>query len=115
MNFRRTVYRALAAFTIAWIITISFSSLKEKEMFHTKGHLHVIGHVVAFAIVSALLYLSLPTWAPRLCAVILAILLGVCTEGGEHIVFNTPIEFTDILVDCFGTVVGILCANLAKF
>jgi hypothetical protein len=72
----------------------------------TTGAVHIATHFTAFAVLGLLLMLSLETRRVRLLAVLLAIALGYSSELYEHLAFQSPMEYGDVLVDALGVLAG---------
>ena len=83
---------------------------KGKYLLHTTGRFHSRGHLLAFLVVS---FVVARVWHSRNAKVLLffgAILFGLATEFGEHLLYHSPMEWKDVLVDTLGVCCGTLLA-----
>jgi hypothetical protein len=72
----------------------------------TTGVEHIATHLGIFAVLGFLLMLSYNTTSARMLAVLAGIVLGLGTEYYEHLVFQSSMEYADVLVDGFGVLAG---------
>jgi hypothetical protein len=72
----------------------------------TTGALHIATHFGVFAVLGFLLMLSFDTQPVRLLVVLSGIALGFTTELYDHLVFQSPMAFGDVLVDALGVLAG---------
>ena len=101
--------RAILLGWVAVVVGLCISPLDVKILFHTKGHLHEIGHVCVFCLTGLLLAWNSSSksqfwllWVPA------AIGLGALTELIERRMYGAHLEWSDILLDTLGVLLAAL-------
>jgi VanZ family protein len=82
----------------------------DKQLLHTEGRFHLLGHFLAFAAIGFLLALSVGSAWKRLLVLAIGAGLGYSIEFAQHYVFHFRIELHDVLMDILGISVGIIFA-----
>ncbi len=100
----------LRLLTLVWASCIMTGAIvrgyRLGENLHTTGIRHIVVHFGVFAVLGLLLMLSFDTRPARLLAVLSGIALGLGTELYEHLAFQSPMEFGDVIVDALGVLAG---------
>jgi len=104
----------LAALVVAGVTAVSFLPSWDKSKLHTHGKYHYWGHMVVFAAVAFLAVRTARTWWERLGMFGLSLLFGFGLEAGERVVFQSRMEWKDVLVDAFGVIGGTVVALIAE-
>ena len=97
--------RSVALLALATLVLFSFMP-GAKRCFHTRGPYHSVGHFIAFFVTAFLLCLGFRPRSSRLTWTCILLATAVLIETGQHFVFYTPLEFSDVIWDCFGALVG---------
>lgn len=113
-NQQRTIFLALACVVVPAIAILSFLPNSSKQIFHTRGRFHSWGHLLAFSVIAYLVARSARSLRGRILFFIASVIFGVGIEVGEHLVFKSPLEWKDVLVDAAGVIGGTLIAIIAS-
>ena len=101
---------AFAGFWILLIAVLSFLPQQFKQDLHTRGHLHVWGHLLAFCSATLLLVRATRDRRFRIVLLLMVLALGGCLEFAQHLVYSSPIEWSDVVIDTLGSALGLLFA-----
>ena len=101
---------AFASAVIAAVASVSFLPSDDKHRLHTSGRYHSWGHLLAFSAIAFGVAKTTRSSRARFLFFIGSMLLGFALEYGEHAVYQNPLEWKDVLVDCMGVVCGTLLA-----
>ena len=101
---------ALPVFLVTAVALISFMPGKGKYLLHTTGRFHSWGHLIAFVIVSFVAARISHSRRAKVLLFFSAIFFGLATEFGEHLLYRSPMEWKDVLVDTLGVCCGTLLA-----
>ena len=93
---------------LAALGVLSFAGEHTKQVLHTEGRFHLVGHVFAFAMIELLFVTGVRSLRSRLMWTGAFVLLGCVIEVGQHLVFQQPTEYIDIGADSLGVVFGLL-------
>jgi hypothetical protein len=100
----------LRLLTLVWAACIMTGAIirgyRVGARLQTTGLIHIVVHFGVFAVLGLLLMLSFDNQYVRVLAVVSGVTLGFGTELYEHLVFHSPMEFGDVLVDALGVLVG---------
>jgi len=100
----------LRLLTLVWAICIMTGAMvrgyRLGSGLQTTGAAHIATHFGVFAVLGLLLTLSFDAQPVWLLAVLAGIALGFTTELYEHLAFQSPMEFGDVLVDALGVLAG---------
>jgi len=92
------------------VAAVSFLPSGDKQLLHTEGRFHLLGHLLAFAATGFLLALSMgPAWR-RLGVLTIGSGLGASIEYAQHRIYGFRLELLDVLVDIVGVAIGVLLA-----
>ena len=112
---KRTLIRAAALlWTVLIILGAVFRGRTLGKHLQTSGVAHLATHLVVFAILGALLFLSYKRPAFRGYAVSFGLVLGLWTEAYEHLAFGSQMEYADVLSDAAGVLLGAGLALLVQ-
>lgn len=95
-----------AALVVGAIGVLSFLSPRTKVLLHTKGRLHSWGHLFAFGIAAFALLSTSRSRQTRILLLFATLMFGLLIEVGQHVVYRTPLEISDMLVDALGVLLG---------
>lgn len=109
-NRERTVFAALTCTAVLAVATLSFLPKADKAALHTRGRFHSVGHFALFGIVAYVAGRAARSWQGRFLLFLGVIVLGFGIELGEHLVYGTLLEWSDVLLDAVGVVGGTLVA-----
>jgi len=109
----RRVFLVLACVAVPTVAFISFLPIGDKRLLHTTGKYHSWGHFVAFSFVAFIAGKTSRTTRGRVFLFLASMLFGLGIEVAEHLVFGSPLEWMDVLVDAAGVVGGTLLAILS--
>ncbi|HEX4165230.1 MAG TPA: hypothetical protein VHZ55_07135 [Bryobacteraceae bacterium] len=88
------------------IVLISVAPIEVKDLFHTRGHLHDLGHFAAF-FATAILFCWKYRGIRRTIAVCSGLfLLAIASEALEVAIYHHQFEWTDVAVDSAGVIGG---------
>jgi hypothetical protein len=107
---RRNLSIALAAVVVAAVSFVSFLPTADKRVLHSEGRLHYWGHLVVFSVVGYVASRTARSPWGHIVVFLSAVIFGLGIEIGEHLVFRSPLEWKDVLVDAFGVIAGTLLA-----
>ena len=93
---------------VAALCVLSFAGERAKQVLHTAGKFHLVGHLFAFAMIELLFVTGVRSLRSRWMWTLAFILLGCAIEVGQHLVFQQPTEYIDIGADCLGVLLGLL-------
>ncbi len=91
---------------------VSFLPPADKLILHSHGRFHYWGHLAVFAVAGFLAVQTTRSLRARTAAFTACILFGLILEVGEHLVFHSPMEWKDVLVDAVGVCAGTLLARI---
>ena len=91
-------------------LALAFLPGNHRHWIHTEGTPHAIVHVLIFTTISFLFCRASRTPAQRVVAVAAAVALALATEYGEHLIYNSLLEYPDMVLDGIGTVLGAVIA-----
>ena len=109
---RKLVFGTALAMMVALIVFVSFLPVGDKHVLHTRGRFHPLGHVLAFAAIGFVGAMTPKTFRYRLLSFLVLILFALGIEIGEHLIFQIPMEWSDVLLDFLGVFSGLLLALL---
>jgi hypothetical protein len=109
---KRALSVAFASVVVFAVAVVSFLPGRDKHRLHTSGRFHSLGHLLVFSVVGFVLARTTHSRRTRIILFIGALMLGLAIEWGEHLVFKSPLEWKDVLVDGFGVVCGTLLAAI---
>jgi VanZ family protein len=95
--------------TFAWIAVlggVSFLPYHYKHELHTQGRFHSLGHFFAFSVTAALLTSNTRWLRDRLILLILAVGFAYAIEIGQHLLYHSKLERSDMVVDTVGILLG---------
>lgn len=101
---------------ILWLVVLlclSLSPFEVKVHLHSMGRYHGPFHVAAFFVTTVLLAWSAQTLALRAMLSLLVLAIALGTELLEQWRFHNPYEWSDVLVDCGGILLGFVLLSLA--
>jgi len=101
------MYRFVLILWLVFLVTLSMLPLGIKNQIGTTGHLHNIGHVLAFTITGMLLTWKAESSFLRLMLACVALLIGFGLELLEHAVYKDLFEWSDVLLDAIGTLIAL--------
>ena len=110
----RLISVVFASAVVAAVAFVSFLPGGDKHRLHTSGRFHSWGHFLAFAGISFGLARTTRSFGGRTVFFIVSLVLGFAIEYGEHVVYQNPLEWKDVLVDGLGVVCGALLAIVAQ-
>jgi hypothetical protein len=111
---QRNVFLIFAGIMAPAIAILSFLPSSDKRILHTHGKYHSWGHLLAFSIVAFLLARMASSLRQRMLLFAGSLIFGLGIEVGEHLVFRSPLEWKDVLVDAMGVVGGMLIGVLSS-
>ena len=100
----------LACMAILALLILSFLPRRDKQLLHTEGKWHSLGHLVALGAIAYVVARIARTARGRWLLFLASLSLGIAIEVGEHLVFRNQLEWKDILIDAAGVVLGTLIA-----
>ena len=89
---------------------LSFLPETAKESLHTRGHLHRLAHLLVFCSAAWLLMRATRRRGLRIVTFVTALALGYLVEMGQHLIYSSNVEWSDIWIDTLGSCVGLLLA-----
>jgi len=98
-------------FASLWAMAIILATLMRGaevgKYLRTSGWLHLAVHLFVFCVLGILVQFSFrrPSW--WMIAVFSCLLLGFWSEGYEHLVFGSSMEYMDVMVDTVGVILGV--------
>jgi hypothetical protein len=95
---------------VAAVAVLSFLPGEDKHALHTRGRFHSWGHLLAFATVAFLVAGTTRSMRGRIFFFVFALIFGFGIEIGEHLLFQGPLEWKDVLVDALGVICGTVAA-----
>lgn len=101
---------AVASLWVLLIAVLSFLPQQFKQDLHTRGHLHVWGHLLAFCSAALLLVRATRDGRFRIVLLLMVLALGFFLEFGQHVVYSAPMEWSDVVIDTLGSSLGLLFA-----
>jgi uncharacterized membrane protein len=104
----RSAAIALGCIWMIMLVVLSFLPNHDKLLLHTTGHYHRFGHVLAFVTVTLLLASSVASLRARFALAAVLVCFGYLLEYCEHIIYNNPLEHSDVLIDALGVVFGLI-------
>jgi hypothetical protein len=110
----RLISVVFASAVVAAVALVSFLPGDDKHRLHTSGRFHSWGHFLAFAGVAFGLARTTRSFAGRALLFACSLILGFAIEWGEHFVYQSPLEWKDVLVDGLGVVCGTLLATVTQ-
>jgi hypothetical protein len=113
-NHRKLVFGTTLAAMVALIAFVSFLPVGDKHVLHTRGRFHPLGHLLAFAMIGFVGTMTPKTLRNRLLFFLGLMLFALGIELGEHLIFQIPMEWSDVLLDCLGVFSGLLLALLSR-
>ncbi|AEU36798.1 hypothetical protein AciX8_2483 [Granulicella mallensis MP5ACTX8] len=99
---------------VALIAVVSFLPEGDKHALHTTGRFHPLGHLLAFAAIGFVGVMTPKTSRNRLLFFLGLVLFALGIESGEHLIFQMPMEWSDVLLDWLGVFSGLLLAFLSR-
>lgn len=111
---RKLVFGAALAAMVALIAFVSFLPMGDKHVLHTRGRFHPLGHFLAFATIGFVGTMTPKTSRNRLLFFLGLVLFALGIESGEHLIFEMPMEWSDVLLDWLGVFSGLLLAFLSR-
>ena len=101
----------------AWVLCIvafSIAPIPFKDLFHTRGHWHYVGHFAVF-FSSAILFCWRSRGAARKGLACLGLfILALVVEALEHLIYRNGFEWQDVAVDTAAIVAGLLVIAIAE-
>lgn len=73
----------------------------------TSGWVHLGLHLFAFCVLGVLGQFSFRKPSRWMIALFFCLLLGFWSEGYEHLVFGSAMEYSDVMVDTAGVILGV--------
>jgi hypothetical protein len=113
-NRERAISVVFASAVVAAVMLVSFLPGGDKHRLHTSGRFHSWGHFLAFVGVALGLARTTRSFAGRALLFAGSLMLGFAIEWGEHFVYQSPLEWKDVLVDGLGVVCGTLLAIVTQ-
>lgn len=100
---------------LAWlvcVVVVSFLPDSVKSALHTKGPLHSLDHLFAFAVGGAALLRATPQRKGQIGLLFFGLATAYCLEVAQHLVYHADIELMDMLMDTLGVGLGALAIVL---
>jgi hypothetical protein len=113
LSARRSIFTALTCLVVAAVAVLSFLPGEDKHVLHTRGRFHSWGHLLAFATVAFFMAGTTRTMRGRVLFFIVALVFGFGIEIGEHFLFQSALEWKDVLVDALGVICGTVAAMVS--
>jgi hypothetical protein len=110
---RKLVFGTALAAMVALIAFVSFLPVGDKHVLHTRGRFHPLGHLLAFTAIGFAGAMTPKTFRNRFLFFLGLVLFAFGIELGEHLIFQMPMEWSDVLLDWLG-VFGLLLAFLFR-
>ena len=82
----------------------------DKSALHTRGRFHSLGHFLIFGLVAYVAGRTTRSIQTRILLFGGVVLFGFGVELAEHLTYKAALEWTDVLVDFVGVLVGTLIA-----
>jgi len=82
----------------------------DKSALHTRGRFHSLGHFLVFGLVAYVAGRTSRSVQTRIFLFVGVVLFGFGIELAEHLIYQAALEWTDVLVDAAGVLVGTLIA-----
>jgi hypothetical protein len=101
--------RARIAFAFAWalsVVVLSFLPSPYKQHLHSSGPLHLCDHFLAFGLGAVLIGYAFRTTPSRIIVGLFTLLLACLLELGQHSVYRSSIEWSDMAADALGFACG---------
>ncbi|WP_433975328.1 hypothetical protein [Tunturiibacter lichenicola] len=102
----------LACFVFPATVVLSLLPNGEKTALHTKGRFHSVGHFVIFGLLAYAAGRTTRSVQARIFLFAGVLLFGFGVELAEHLTYKAALEWTDVLIDFLGVLVGTLIAFL---
>lgn len=102
-------------FNVLWLVLLfclALSPYDVKMHLHSMGRHHQQFHLAAFIITSILLVGGGASFARRVLFSALSVAVAFATEILEQLRFHNPFEWTDVLSDCEGILIGVAVLTL---
>jgi hypothetical protein len=106
----RIVFIAIACIAFPAIVVLSMLPIGDKIALHTRGRFHSLGHFVAFGVVAYVAGRTSRSVQIRIMLFVGVLLFGFGVELAEHLTYQAAFEWTDVLIDAAGVLVGTLIA-----
>jgi len=110
LNRERTFFIAIACIAFPAIVVLSLLPIGDKIALHTRGRFHSLGHFLVFGLVAYVAGRTSRSVQIRIFLFVGVVLFGFGVELAEHILYQAALEWTDVLVDAAGVLVGTLIA-----
>jgi uncharacterized membrane protein len=104
----RTVAIVLGCVWMLMLVILSFLPNHDKLLLHTTGHYHRIGHILGFLTATLLLVSSVKSLRAQFALAALLVSFGYLLEFLEHVIYNGALERSDVLIDTFGVILGLV-------
>jgi hypothetical protein len=111
---RKLVFGTALAAMVALIAFVSFLPVGDKHVLHTRGRFHPLGHLLAFTAIGFAGAMTPKTFRNRFLFFLGLVLFAFGIELGEHLIFQMPMEWSDVLLDWLGVFSGLLLAFLFR-
>jgi hypothetical protein len=109
-NKERIFFVALACVVFPATVVLSLLPNGEKTALHTKGRFHSLGHFVIFGLLAYAAGRTTRSVQARIFLFVGVLLFGFGVELAEHLTYKAALEWTDVLIDFLGVLVGTLIA-----
>jgi VanZ family protein len=110
---RRKIASIVLALALGAAVTIgSFLPEEDKQIVHSRGRFHLLGHFFVFSAIGFVASRAASTRKGRVVAFCAAVFLGTAIELTEHFAYQSALERKDILVDFLGVVAGTMLARI---
>ena len=80
--------------------------VSKRSLLHSSGPLHPVVHLVLFGIIALFAAWSTDSPGVRAALCVALAVLGCATEFLEWRLYGNPLEYTDIILDAMGAVIG---------
>jgi hypothetical protein len=102
------------AWPYIWFVWVAVLSLRPswKRGFHTKGLLHVPGHVLIFAVSAFVACRSAQSVSQRVIRSAAVISFGCALEAVQSWIFRSRFEWDDVVTDACGVLLFLLVATV---
>jgi uncharacterized membrane protein len=105
---RRSAVIVLGCVSMVLLVVLSFLPNHDKLLLHTTGHYHRVGHVLAFLTLTLLLVSSVTSLWSRFALAAMVVSFGYLLEFLEHVIYNNPLEWSDVMIDTLGVIFGLI-------
>jgi hypothetical protein len=110
VNKDRIFFIAIACIAFPAIVVLSMLPIGDKSALHTRGRFHSLGHFLIFGLVAYVAGRTSRSVQTRIFLFVGVVLFGFAIELAEHLIYQAAFEWTDVMVDAAGVLVGTLIA-----